>query len=203
MLVQAIALVSLVAAAPGFSGSPRAAFNLAIAGTRLAPPDLTRLLVQHRRDYLQGVREAAERAPTADFAREAAALSRAILARTPMPEVVRRCGRLVGELLAAAAPPLDSEASREAFEAASRGPYRIPGVSDAAARGDPGPVARSIAIARSPFRVRADPAASASRIVADETNLLWAIWTGAGGDARPARNYEEKNGPYDVPGAPR
>lgn len=190
--------------AAGFSGSDRAALNLAIAGTRAAPPDLSDLIVQFRREYLTGVRSASSKAPAADFAREARALSAAVFARTPMAEVVRRCGVMVGELLAAESPVLRTEAERQAFEKASAGPYRIPGVSSACASGNPDPVARSIAQARGDLEgSRNSPDAVAARIVADETNLLWAIWSGAGGDARPARKFDERDGPYTIAGAPR
>jgi len=190
---------TLFLAAAGFAGSDRAALNLAIAGTRRAPPDLSAMIVNYRREYLTGVRDAARRPPPSDFEREARGISRAILSRTPFSEVIRRTGALIGGVLSAEAP-----AGGEEFEKASAGPYRIPGVAAACASGDPAPAARSIRAARGELdRTRGAPDAAASRIVADETNLLWAIWTGAGGDARPAKEIDERNGPYDVPGAPR
>jgi hypothetical protein len=189
----------LFLAAAGFGGSDRAALNLAIAGTRKAPPDLSTLIVQFRKEYLTGVRGAARRPPPADFAGEARAISRAILARAPFREAIGRIGALIGGVLAAEAPAADA-----GFEKASAGPYRIPGVDAASAAGDPSPASRSILAARAELAAAgAGPEAAASRIVSDETRLLWAIWTGAGGDARPAKELNERNGPYDVPGAPR
>lgn len=192
-------LVVLCLTASGFAGSDRAALNLAIAGTRGAPPDLSRLIVERRKEFLTGVRDAAHRPAPADAAGEARGISRAILSRTPIADVVRRIGAAVGGLLAAECPaPIDR------IEAASAGPYRIPGVSAAAAAGDPAGVARSIAAARGDFSsAHAVAEDVAARIVTDETNLLWAIWTGAGGDARPAKNWNERNGPYVIAGAPR
>lgn len=196
--------LSILAAASGFSGSDRAALNLAIAGTRAAPPDLFDLIVRFRREYLIGVRSASSRVPAADFAREARALSAAVFARTPMNEVVRRCGVMIGELLAAESPSFRTEPERQAFETASAGPYRIPGVNSACAAGNPEPVARSIAQSRTDLGGSQKPAeAAAARIVTDETNLLWAIWSGAGGDQRPARKFDERSGPYTIAGAPR
>ncbi|HWC66010.1 MAG TPA: hypothetical protein VG777_08000, partial [Thermoanaerobaculia bacterium] len=130
---------------------------------------------------------------------EARSISRAILSREPFPEAIGRIGALIGGVLAAEAPSSDPE-----FEKASVGPYRIPGVDAASAAGDPSPASRSILAARAELAAAGGgPAAAASRIVADETRLLWAIWIGAGGDARPAKELNERNGPYDVPGAPR
>ncbi|HET9793729.1 MAG TPA: hypothetical protein VFS34_04645 [Thermoanaerobaculia bacterium] len=191
---------SLLLAAASFSGSDRAALQLAIAGTRLAPPDLSAMIVKYRKEFLAAVREAARRPPPADFEREARAISRSILARAPFSEAIARIGAAVGGVLSAELS--DARGSEAAFESASAGPYRIPGVSAASASGDPGPAARSIRSARADLA--AAPAdAAAARIVADETNLLWAIWTGAGGDARPAKKLDERNGPYVVDGAPR
>jgi len=190
-------VASLLLAAASFAGSDRAALNLAIAGTRRAPPDLSAMIVRYRTEFLAAVRDAARRPPPADFEAEARAISRAILSRTPFPEIVRRIGAAAGGILSAEMP-----AGSPGFEAASAGPYRIPGVSAAAASGDPGPAARSIRSAREEL-AGASAEAAAARIVADETNLLWAIWTGAGGDARPAKKLDERNGPYVVDGAPR
>ena len=53
----------LLSAAAGFAGSDRAALNLAIAATRGGPPDLSSLIVLHRKEYLTGVRDAARRLP--------------------------------------------------------------------------------------------------------------------------------------------
>ena len=198
------ALVLSLAAGGGFSASDRAALNLAIGGTRDAPPDLFDLIVQHRREYLSGVRETIALAPAADISKEAKALSQAIVNRTHFPDVIHRIGMIVGELLSLESPRLATAAEKRAFEDASAGPYRIPGVSAASAAGNPGPVAASIARAAAELREKeASADAAASRIVSDETNLLWAIWVGAGGDARPAKKFEEKNGPYVVAGAPR
>ncbi|MGH9442209.1 MAG: hypothetical protein ACRD16_08020 [Thermoanaerobaculia bacterium] len=198
------ALLLAFAAGNAFAVSDRAALNLAIAGTRDAPPDLFDLIVQHRREFLSGVRETISWTPAADFDKEARALSRTIVSRAHFPDVIHRIGTIVGELIVVEAPKSGSPAERLAFEEASEGPYMIPGVSAAAAAGNPGPVAASIARAPAELRERkAAPGALASRLVADETNLLWAIWIGAGGDTRPARKFEEKNGPYTVPGAPR
>ena len=57
---------TLFLAATGFAGSDRAALNLAIAGTRRAPPDLSAMIVNYRREYLTGVRDAARRPPPSD-----------------------------------------------------------------------------------------------------------------------------------------
>ena len=196
--------LALFLAASGFSGSDRAALNLAIAGTRAAPPDLSDLIVRFRKEYLTGVRSAAARLPAADFAKEARALSAAVFARTPMNDVVRRCGVLIGELLAAESPSLRTQDEREAFEKASAGPYRIPGVNATCAAGNPEAVARSISQFRSNLEgSRGSAQAQAARILTDETNLLGAIWSGAGGDQRPARKFDERNGPYTIAGAPR
>ena len=187
-----------------FPASERAALNLAIAGTRDAPPDLFDLIVQHRKEFLSGVRETISRAPAADFAKEARALSQAILSRTHFADVIHRIGTLVGELIAFETPKLGTPAEKEAFEEASAGPYRFPGVSAPSAAGNPDPVAASIGRAAAELREKnPGPDAIASRLVSDETNLLWAVWVGAGGDARPARKFEEKNGPYTIAGAPR
>lgn len=201
-MLAAVSLLLTVGA--GFSGSDRAALNLAIAATRDAPPDLSHLIVQFRSEYLSGVREEIRRAPAADFALEGRSLSRAILDRTPMSQVIRRCGRLMAEVIATEASKSGPPEESAAFERASAGPYRFPGVPAACASGDPAPAAASIAGAAEASRAsKTSPDAAASRIVTDETNLLWAIWTGAGGDARPARNFDERNGPYTIPGAPR
>jgi len=193
--------VLLLSAGAAFPASDRAALNLAIGGTRSGPPDLSAMIVKHRKEFLTGVRESARQAPPSDFEKNARGISRAILSRTPFAEVIHRTGALVGGLLVAEVPPA---AAGESFERASAGPYRFAGVTTAAASGDPGPVARSIARARSDFETsHATADAVASRIVSDETNLLWAIWVGAGGDARPARKFDERNGPYDIPGSPR
>ena len=190
-------LMLAASAAPG--PSDRAVFNLAIAGTRGGPPDLSALIVKHRREFLGGVREAARRPPPPAIDDAARATSRAILARAPFTEVISRTGSLVGAVLSAEMPP-----ASDGFERASAGPYRIPGVSAAAAAGDPAPVARSIGRASADLAAaRASADAVAARIVADETNLLWAIWIGAGGDARPAKQWDERNGPYVIAGAPR
>lgn len=203
--MQGLAVATLIlAAGTAFPGSERAALNLAIAGTRDAPPDLSRLIVRYRKDYLTGVREEIRRAPAADFALEAKALSRAILERTPMSEIVHRCGKIVGEVIVSEAPKLSRPEETAAFEKATAGPYRFPGVWPDSAAGNPAAAAASIAKAADDFRsARMSPDAVASRIVTDETNLLWAIWTGAGGDARPAKNFDERNGPYTITGAPR
>jgi hypothetical protein len=191
---------ALLLAAASFSGSDRAALQLAIAGTRLAPPDLSAMIVRYRKEYLEAVRQAARRPPPADFGAEARAISSAILARTPFSEAVARIGAAAGGILSAEVP--DARGRGAAFESASAGPYRIPGVSAASASGDPVPVSRSIRSAAADLAA-ATPEGAAARVVADETNLLWAIWTGAGGDARPARKLDERNGPYVVDGAPR
>ena len=193
-------LALLLAASAARAASDRAVLNLAIAGTRAGPPDLSALIVKHRKEYLAGARESARRAAPADFAAAARGIARAILSRTPFPEVVRQTGAIVGGVLAAEAPAGDDDA----FDRASAGPYRIPGVAAAAATGDPGPVAASITRARADLESsHAAPDAVASRIVSDGTNLLWAIWTAAGGDARPAKKFDERNGPYVIAGAPR
>ncbi len=191
---------ALLLAAASFSGSDRAALRLAIAGTRLGPPDLSEMIVRYRKEYLEAVRQAARRPPPADFAAEARAISRAILARTPFSGAVARIGAAAGGVLSAETP--DERERGEAFESASAGPYRIPGVSAASSSGDPGPVSLSIRSAAADL-AGAPPEAVAARIVADETNLLWAIWTAAGGDARPAKKLDERNGPYVVDRAPR
>jgi hypothetical protein len=203
--VKAAALLVLtLATGNGFPASERAALNLAIAGTRDAPPDLFDLIVQHRREFLSGVRETISRAPAADFSKEARALSQAILSRAHFADVIHRFGMIVGEVIAFETPKFGTAGEKGAFEDASAGPYTFPGVSAAAAAGNPEPVARSIARAAADFReTNAAPGAVASRLVSDETNLLWAIWIGAGGDTRPARKFEEKNGPYTIAGAPR
>jgi hypothetical protein len=194
----------LLAVAAGFPGSERAAFDLAIAGTRDAPPDLARLIVQFRREYLSGVRDQIRRAPAADFALESRALSRAILDRTPMREAIRRCGKIVGEVISAEGSRLADRADVAGLDRAAAGPYRLPGVWPESAAGNPAAAAASIAKAGEDFRSgKMSLDAVASRIVTDETNLLWAIWTGAGGDARPAKDLDERNGPYTIPGAPR
>jgi hypothetical protein len=193
-------LAALLLAAASFSGSDRAALQLAIAGTRLGPPDLAGMIVRYRKEYLEAVRQAARRPPPADFGLEARSISHAILARTPFSETVARIGAAAGGVLSAEAP--DARGRGEAFETASAGPYRIPGVSAASAAGDPGPAARSIRSASADL-AGASAEAVAARIVADETNLLWAIWAAAGGDARPAKKLDERNGPYVVDGAPR
>ena len=198
----ALATGSANSASGGFPASERSALNLAIAGTRDAPPDLFDLIVQHRREYLSGVRETIALAPAADISQEARSLSRAIVNRTHFPDVIHRLGTIVGETIVLETPKFATAADRRGFEEASAGPYRIPGVSAASAGGNPAPVAASIGRAAAEIgSQRAD--AVAARIVADETNLLWAIWIGAGGDARPAKKFEEKNGPYTVAGAPR
>jgi hypothetical protein len=202
--VRRAVLPLLTLAAAAFPASDRAALNLAIAGTRNAPPDLARLIVQFRKEYLTGVREEIRRAPAANFSLEAQSLSHAILERTPMSEVIHRCGRMVGELLASETPKFDKPEDLASFEEACAGPYQFAGVSAGAAAGNPTAVAASIAKARDEFATTRPPAARiASRIVTDETNLLWAIWMGAGGDVRPAKNFEERNGPYTIPGVPR
>jgi len=193
-------LAALLLAAATFSGSDRAALQLAIAGTRLGPPDLSGMIVRYRKEYLEAVRQSARRPPPADFAAEARAISRAILARTPFSETVARIGAAAGGILSAEVP--DAHGRGAAFESASAGPYRIPGVSAAASAGDPGPVSVSIRSAASEL-AGASPEAVAARIVADETNLLWAIWVAAGGDARPSKKLDERDGPYVVDGAPR
>jgi hypothetical protein len=194
------ALALLLAAGAAFPASDRAALNLAIGGTRGGPPDLSTMIVKYRKEFLSGVREASRQGSRPNFDTSAREISRAILSRTPFSQVIHRTGSLVGGLLAAEAPP---EAAGEGFERASAGPYRFTGVTAAAASGDPGAVARSIARARADFESsHATADAIASRIVFDETNLLWAIWVGAGGDARPARKFDERNGPYDIPGSP-
>jgi hypothetical protein len=77
-------------------------------------------------------------------------------------------------------------------------------VTAAAAAGDPAPVAASISRARADLEsVHAEPDAVAARVVFDATNLLWAIWTAAGGDVRAAKKFDERNGPYLIAGAPR
>ena len=187
----------LFLAAASFAGSDRAALNLAIAGTRRAPPDLSAMIVIHRKEFLDGAREAARRPPPADLEPEARAIARAILGRTPFAEVIRRIGAACGAVLAT-----ELSAAPAGLEAASAGPFRIPGVAAASAAGDPGPAARSIRAARAEL-AHATAEAAAARAVADQTNLLWAIWTAAGGDARPAKKLDEKNGPYVVDGAPR
>jgi len=190
----------LLSAAAGFAGSDRAALNLAIAATRGGPPDLSSLIVLHRKEYLTGVRDAARRLPSDGVEREARGISRSILARAPFAEVIRRTGALVGSVLAAEIP----SGAPDGIEAASAGPYRIAGVTAAAASGDPAPVAASIARARADLEsAHADSDATAARVVYDATNLLWAIWTAAGGDARPAKKFDERNGPYVIAGAPR
>ena len=194
----------LLAAAAGFPGSERAALNLAIAGTRDAPPDLARLIVQYRQEYLAGVREEIRRTPAADFALESRALSRAILDRTPMREAIRRCGKIMGEVISAEGSRMTSPTDAAELDRAAAGPYLFAGVRPESARGNPAAAAASIARAADDFRSRTMSLdAVASRIVTDETNLLWAIWTGAGGDARPAKDLDERNGPYTIPGAPR
>ena len=193
-----------LAAGNGFPASERAALNLAIAGTRDAPPDLYALIVRHRMEFLGGVRETVSRTPAADFSREARALSRSIVERAHFPEVIRRCGAIVGELIAFETPKLATAAERREFEEASAGPYSFSGVSPAAAAGDPGPLASSIASAAAdPGDRKPGARAVVDRIVTHETNLLWAVWIGAGGDRRPAKKLEEKNGPYGIAGAPR
>ena len=192
-------LALLLVASVTRAASDRAVLNLAIAGTRAGPPDLSALIVQHRKEYLAGAREAARRAAPADFAAGAQGIARAILSRTPFPEVIRQTGAIVGGVLAAEAPAGDDDA----FERASAGPFRIAGVSAAASAGDPSPVARSIGRARADLGAAGEAEAVAARIVTDETNLLWAIWTAAGGDARPAKKFDERNGPYVIAGAPR
>jgi hypothetical protein len=200
----AAALVFTLATAGGFSASERAALNLAIGGTRDAPPDLYGLIVQHRREYLSGVREAIALAPAADISKEARSLSQAIVNRAHFADVIHRLGTIVGETLALESPRFSTPAERRAFEEGSAGPYKIPGVSAASAAGNPAPVGASISRASAELREKSAGAdAAAARIVSDETNLLWAIWIGAGGDARPAKKFEEKNGPYTVAGAPR
>jgi hypothetical protein len=65
-------------------------------------------------------------------------------------------------------------------------------------------VAASISRARADLEAaRSGADAAAARVVYDATNLLWAIWTAAGGDARPAKKFDERNGPYVIAGAPR
>jgi len=201
MAALALAL-SLAAAAPAPAASERAAFHLAIAATHHAPPDLVLLLVAHRKEFLMGVREAAGRAPAADFRLEGKALSSAIWQKLPVGDLVHRFGTILGEVIAAEAPAAGDAAGREAWESAAAGPYRYAGVCAGCAAGDAAPVAAAIARSRSELS-HAKPDALASRIVTDETNLLWAIWTGAGGDARPARKLDERNGPYTVPAATR
>jgi hypothetical protein len=199
-----LGLILSLATGGGFPASERAALNLAIAGTRDAPPDLFDLIVQHRREFLTGVRETISRAPAADFSKEARTLSQAIVNRSHFTDVIHRVGTIVGELLSVETPKLATPAERRAFEEASAGPYTFPGVSAASVSGNPDPIAASVARAAADFRDKgANPGAVASRIVSDETNLLWAIWIGAGGDTRPAKKFEEKNGPYTIAGAPR
>jgi len=203
-MMAAAALVLTLATKSAFPASERAALNLAIAGTRDAPPDLYELIVRHRLEYLKGVRETVPLGPAADFSKEARALSQAIVSRAHFSDVIRRCGVIVGELIAMETPRFAASADRQAFEEACAGPYTFPGVSAASAAGNPDPVAKSIEGAAAAFREqKAGARAIASRIVTDETNLLWAIWTGAGGDRRPAKKFEEKNGPYSIAGAPR
>jgi hypothetical protein len=198
------ALVLTLATGSGYSASDRAALNLAIAGTRDAPPDLVELIVRHRGQFLNGVRETIPLSPAADFSKEAKALSHAILSRAHFPDVIHRFGAIVGELLAVETPRFAKPADRRAFEEASFGPYTFSGVSAPSASGNPDPVAASISKAAAELREKKEnPGVIASRIVSDETNLLWAIWIGAGGDTRPARKFEEKNGPYTIAGAPR
>jgi len=193
-------LVLLLAPGPARAVSDRAALNLAIAATRGGPPDLSALIVQHRKEYLTGVREAARRPTLPEVEREARDIARSILARTPFAEVVRRTGALVGGVISAEIP----SGKADGIEPASAGPYRIAGVTAAAASGDPAPVAASISRARADLEsARADSDATAARVVYDATNLLWAIWTAAGGDARPAKKFDERNGPYVIAGAPR
>lgn len=197
------ALVLTLAAGNAFAASERAAFNLAIAGTRNAPPDLFDLIVQHRTEFLGGVRETISRAPAADFAKEARALSKAILSRAHFTDVIHRFGMLAGEVIAFETPKFGTPAEKQAFEEASAGPYRFPGVSAPSAAGNPDAVAASIGRSAELREKNPGPDAIASRLVSDETNLFWAVWIGAGGDARPARKFEEKNGPYTIAGAPR
>ena len=203
--MQAVAaLVLILATGGGFPASERAALNLAIAGTRDAPPDLFGLIVQHRQEFLTGVRETIPRAPAADLSKEGRSLSQAIVNRAHFTDVIHRFGMIVGELLSLETPKFATAAEKRAFEQASAGPYSFSGVSAASASGNPDPVAASVGRAAADFREKgASPDAVASRIVSDETNLLWAIWIGAGGDARPAKKFEEKNGPYTIAGAPR
>jgi hypothetical protein len=118
-------LAALLLAAASFSGSDRAALQLAIAGTRLGPPDLAGMIVRYRKEYLEAVRQAARRPPPADFGLEARSISHAILARTPFSEAVARIGAAAGGVLSAEAP--DARGRGGAFETASAGPYRIPG----------------------------------------------------------------------------
>lgn len=202
-MTAAAALLLTLATGSAFPASDRAALNLAIAGTRDAPPDLFDLIVQHRKEFLEGVRETISRAPAADFAREAKALSQSILSRAHFADVIHRFGMIAGEVIAFETPRLRTAAEKEAFERASAGPYTFPGVSAASAAGNPEPAAASIARAAADFGEKPGPEAVASRLVSDQTNLFWAIWIGAGGDARPARKFEEKNGPYTIAGAPR
>lgn len=191
------AAAPLVLAAASFAGSDRAALNLVIAGTRRAPPDLSAMILLHRREFLEGARDAARRPPPADFEAEARGIAKAILGRTSFPEVIRRIGAACGGVLSA-----ELSSVPAGLETASAGPFRIPGVAAASAAGDPGAAARSIRAARAEL-ANASAEAAAARAVADQTNLLWAVWTAAGGDARPAKKLEEKNGPYVVDGAPR
>lgn len=188
----------------GFTGSDEAALYLAIAGTRKAPPDLYHLIVEYRDQYLSGVRSALRRAPVVDFGHAARTLSSSLFEHVTLPRMVEGCGGLIGELLAAETPPLEGVAGKEAFERASLGPYSYRGVDSSSATGDPAAVSASIARARADFAKGQPPAgAVVSRIVTDETNLLWAIWTGAGGDRRPAKEVDERHGPYTIPGVPR
>jgi len=182
------------AAAAGFSGSDRAALNLAIAGTRDCPPDLSAMIVRFRKEFLSGVRDAARRPAPADLDARVRGIPRAILARTPFSEVMGRIGEAVGALLSAGSP----EGGGEAWEKASAGPFRYSGVTAAAIAGDPaGAVRAALGRKRDPASEPAETAAS--RLVSDETNLLWAIWIAAGGDARPAGKFDERNGPYVIP----
>jgi hypothetical protein len=193
-------LALLLAPSAARALSDRAALNLAIAATRGGPPDLSALIVKHRKEYLTGVREAARRSPPPAVEREAREIARSIVARTPLAEAVRRTGALVGGVLAAEVPA----GAGEGIDAASAGPYRIAGVTAASAAGDPAPVAASISRARADLdAAHAGPEDAAARVVYDATNLLWAIWTAAGGDARAAKNFDERNGPYLIAGAPR
>jgi len=199
--------LSLIGAAGAGAAPPaaseRAAFQLAIAATKIAPPDLADLIVQFRREYLAGVREAEARPIPGDLETAARSLSRGILQRMHFTDAVGRCGQIVGTVVAREAPGAGDAGAAE-FGDAAAGPYRVAGISSRSAAGDASAASRSVARARAELSVSRSPAeAAASRIVEDSANLLWAIWTGAGGDARAAGKWNEKNGPYDVTGISR
>jgi hypothetical protein len=212
----------LLAARPAHAWRGSEAVYLAVDAAHDLPRDLRGLVLKYRREFVAAAQDGAKSPdPDSRIAAETDAIWRGIRALRPFSETVPAMGRLAGLVAAAADPLADprarslpaavAEEARRALDAAAHGPLSFGGVGAAARTGLASDLAREIAARRGARLASLEASGitpdwardSASDALTEATNTLWLIWRRAGGDVREAKDFDERNGPYLVPGPPR